>query len=139
MHNIMKTKRRKLYQEKKGEDRGAKEKQLKRKIEVGDRVKILTKKFGKAYAEGLPTFTFGYVRGKKGDLFDVLWDAGDAMMAHRRHLSFHDENDEQDEDEPKFNGKITKEIILPVLLVGTTLLPSKIDNESNWPRSGRQE
>ena len=59
----------------------------KKKIEVGGRVKIKTLAFGKRYAAGLPEFTYGLVRGKKGDMYDVLWDAGDSMQTHKRHLT----------------------------------------------------
>ncbi len=64
-------------------------KQKKSKIEVGNRVKIKTTAFGKGYAEGKPEFTYGFVRKRKGDLYDVEWDAGDFMLTHKRHLSAH--------------------------------------------------
>jgi hypothetical protein len=82
--------------------------QPKKKIDVGDRVKIKALKFGKAYAEGLPTFTYGNVKGKKGDLFEVLWDAGDTMLTHKRHLIYQLGYEVEDEEEPAFNGKINK-------------------------------
>jgi hypothetical protein len=44
----------------------------KKRIDVGDRVKIKTRAFGSIYAKGKPKFTYGHVRQKKGDLYDVL-------------------------------------------------------------------
>jgi hypothetical protein len=108
--------------------------QPKKKIDVGDRVKIRTLKFGKAYAEGLPKFTYGYVKGKKGDLFEVLWDAGDTMMTHKRHLIYQMGDGVVDEEEPVFNGKINKNTILPILSVGTALSPETNQSETSWPK-----
>ena len=76
LKNILGTKRRKVFKD--GVSKGNDEKTTKKRIDVGDRVKIQTKKFGKAYAVGLPTYTYGYVREKNGDLYEVIWDAGDA-------------------------------------------------------------
>jgi len=104
------------------------------KIDLGDRVKIKTKAFGKGYAEGRPSFTYGYVRGKKGDLYDVEWDAGDSMMTHKRHLSKHISDSEGEDDEPKFNGRITKDTILPILSVGTALSQPNPTGKDSWPR-----
>jgi hypothetical protein len=99
------------------------------KIDVGDRVKIKTLKFGKAYAVGLPTFTYGYVKGKKSDRFEVLWDAGDTMMTHKRHLIYQSGDGVENEDEPKFNGKINKDTILPILSVGTAYFVTRSESE----------
>ena len=132
--NIVGTKRRKIFRE--GETNSSDKRTTKRRIDVGDRVKIQTKKFGKAYAVGLPIYTYGYVREKKGDLYEVIWDAGDVMKAHKRHLIYQGENENEDdvESEPKYNGKITKETILPILSVGTALSPQSGKETSNWPR-----
>jgi hypothetical protein len=43
------------------------------------------------------------------------------MKAHKRHLTYQDENEDENKSEPKFNGKITKETILQILSVGTAL------------------
>jgi hypothetical protein len=60
LKNILGTKRRKVFKD--VESKGHDEKTTKKRIDVGDRVKILTKKFGKGYAVGLPPWTYGYVR-----------------------------------------------------------------------------
>jgi hypothetical protein len=78
LKNILGTKRRKIFKE--AESKDDQVKAIQKKIDVGDRVKIQTKKFGKAYAVGLPTWTYGYVREKKGDLYEVMWDAGDGKL-----------------------------------------------------------
>ncbi len=89
---------------------------------MGGRVKIKTLAFGKGYAAGLPEFTYGLVRGKKGDLYDVLWDAGDSMQTHKRHLTAEDsENDSVEESEPLYYSKMNEETILPILSVGAAL------------------
>ena len=98
LKNILGAKRRRTFKDAEATDNH--EKTTKRKIDVGDRVKIQTKKFGKAYAVGLPMYTYGYVREKKGDLYEVIWDAGDVMTAHKRHLTYQDENDDETENEP---------------------------------------
>jgi len=114
--------------------RQANAKRQKIKIDIGDRVKIKTKAFGKGYAVGKPTFTYGYVRAKKGDLYDVEWDAGDSMLTHKRHLSIHDSESEDENNEPKFNGRMSKETLLPILSVGTALSQPNPTGKDSWPR-----
>jgi hypothetical protein len=104
----------------------------KKKICVGDRVKIRTRAFGKGYANGKPKFTYGNVRKQKGDLFDVLWDAGDTMLTHKRHLVPHDS--ETEDEEPLFNSRLSKETILPILSVGAALSQPNPNGKDNWPR-----
>ena len=134
LKNILGNKRRRLFKE--DETKVNKDKKAKKKIDVGDRVKIQTKKFGKTYAVGMPTWTYGYVREMKGDLYEVIWNAGDIMKAHKRHLIYQDENENETESqsEPIYNGKTTKETILPILSVGTALSPGNEKETSNWPR-----
>jgi len=106
-----------------------------KKVDIGDRVKIKTRAFGKGYAEGKPTYTYGYVKGKKGDLYDVLWDAGDTMLAHKRHISLHDSDTESDgELEPRLNSRISKETLLPILSVGAALSQTNAIGKDNWPK-----
>jgi hypothetical protein len=112
----------------------AKTKQVKRKIDIGDRVKIKTRKFGIAYAKGLPTFTYGSVRGKKGDLFDVLWDEGDEMTAHKRHLSLQESEDEHEGDDPRLDSKVSMETLLPILSVGASLSQPSSSGKDSWPK-----
>jgi hypothetical protein len=40
---------------------------------IGDKIKILSKKFGAAYAMGRENFTHGEVKGIKGKIYEVLW------------------------------------------------------------------
>ncbi len=56
-------------------------------IAVGDKVKILTKRFGTAYEKGRKKFTKGIMKGILGKVYEVLWD-GDAetMKSHITHL-----------------------------------------------------
>jgi hypothetical protein len=56
-------------------------------IAVGDKVKILTKRFGTAYEKDRKKFTKGIVKGILGNVCEVLWD-GDAetMKSHITHL-----------------------------------------------------
>jgi hypothetical protein len=110
----------------------AQPKAKKKKLGVGDRVKIRTRAFGKGYANGKPTFTYGRVRKQKGDLFDVLWDAGNSMLTHKRHLAPHDS--ETEDDEPLLNSRLSKETILPVLSVGAALSQPNPNGKDNWPR-----
>jgi hypothetical protein len=103
-----------------------------KKVEVGSRVKIKTSAFGKAYAEGLPEYTYGIVRVKKGDVFNVLWDAGDSMNTHKRHLIVVDDGEDSDgEDEPLYRSKLTKETILPILSVGAALSQPNPNGKGN--------
>ncbi len=41
-------------------------------ISIGDKVKILSKRFGAAYAKGQDKFTHGVVKGIKGKVYEVL-------------------------------------------------------------------
>ncbi len=43
-------------------------------IAVGDKVKILTKRFGTAYEKDRKKFTKGFVKGILGNIYEVLWD-----------------------------------------------------------------
>jgi hypothetical protein len=97
-------------------------------------VKIKTKAFGKGYAEGKPAFTYGFVRKRKGDLYDVEWDAGDSMLTHERHLSAHHSESEDDENEPRLNSRISRETLLPILSVGTALSQPNPTGKDSWPR-----
>jgi hypothetical protein len=107
----------------------------KKRIDVGDRVKIKTRAFGSGYAKGKPKFTYGHVKQKKGDLYDVLWDAGDSMVAHKRHLEAHESDSEEDEnEEPRYNGRLDKETILPILSVGSQLSQPNPDGKDSWPK-----
>jgi hypothetical protein len=109
--------------------------QKRKKIEIGDRVKIKTRSFGISYARGRPKFTYGQVIQKKGDLYDVVWDAGDTMLTHKRHLTPHDsESEKEDENEPRYNSRLSKETILPILSVGAELSQPNPIGKDSWPR-----
>ncbi len=117
------------------QDKGAPKKK-KTEVGVGGRVKIKTSAFGKGYyAEGLPEYTYGPVRGKKGDVFDALWDAGDSMNTHKRHLMVENVGeDSEEDDEPIYRSKLTKETILPILSVGAALSQPNPNGKDNWPK-----
>jgi hypothetical protein len=92
-----------------------------------------TKAFGVGYAKGRPTFTYGYVKNKKGDLYDVLWDAGYTMATHKRHLTPHDSDTDEEED-PRYNSRISKDTILPILAVGSQLSQPNPVGKDSWPK-----
>ena len=152
--NILQQKRRKRegisesggVLEKNGTTRRKKEEPINRnkrnkkgRIEINDRVKIRTSKFGIGYAKGRPEFTYGRVLKINGKLYDVLWEVEeeDAMMtAHVRHLIFQSNLGEvkENEEEPKLFSKMTKETILPILSVGEALSQSNDDQKESWPK-----
>jgi hypothetical protein len=54
-------------------------------IGIGDKVKILTKRFGAAYEKGRKKFTKGIVKGIVGRVYEVLalgWRLRDNEIAH---------------------------------------------------------
>ncbi len=52
-------------------------------IAVGDKVRILTKRFGPAYEKGRKRFTKGIVQGIVGKVYEVLWDGdSESMKSH---------------------------------------------------------
>ncbi len=56
-------------------------------ILIGDKVKILSKRFGAAYAKGRDKLTHGVVKGIKGKIYEVLWKGdSETMKTHVTHL-----------------------------------------------------
>jgi hypothetical protein len=56
-------------------------------ISIGDKVKILSTRFGAAYAKGRDKFTHGVVKGIKGKVYEVLWKGdSETMKSHVTHL-----------------------------------------------------
>ena len=56
-------------------------------ISVGDEVKILSTRFGAAYAKGRDKFIHGQVMGIKGKIYEVLWKGDtETMKSHVTHL-----------------------------------------------------
>ncbi len=56
-------------------------------ITIGDKVKILTSRFGASYAKGRDTFIRGVVKGIKGKVYEVLWKGDtETMKSHVTHL-----------------------------------------------------
>ncbi len=52
------------------------------------------------------------------------------MVAHKRHLTSHD-SDTEDDEEPRYNSRISKDTILPILAVGSQLSqPSPVGKDS---------
>jgi hypothetical protein len=57
-------------------------------ITVGDKVKILTKRFGSVYEKGRKKFTKGVVKNIIGKVYEVLWDEdSETMKSHSTHLN----------------------------------------------------
>ena len=56
------------------------------------------------------------------------------MLTHKRHLSTHDSESEDEDDGPKLNSRITKETILPILSVGSALSQPNPTGKDSWPR-----
>jgi hypothetical protein len=55
-------------------------------ITIGDKVKILSKRFGAAYAKGRDKFIHGEVKGIKGKIYEVLWKGDtETMKSHVTH------------------------------------------------------
>ncbi len=62
-------------------------------ILIGDKVKILSKRFSAAYAKGPDKFTQGVVKGIKGKVYEVLWKGdSETMKTHVAHAP--QENDQ---------------------------------------------
>ncbi len=58
-----------------------------KKIAVGDKVKILTKRFETAYEKGRKKFTKGIVKGILGKVYEMLWDGDvETNKSHITHL-----------------------------------------------------
>ena len=119
---------------------------LKRKaeIQIGDKVKIKTLRFGKKYAKGRPEYTRGEVVSMKGKKAMVLYEGGDETYpTDLGHLM-------KDEDENRtssdnvvatvcYKGKWYKKSqtfysIMATLEVGCALKRSEEDDEANWPK-----
>jgi hypothetical protein len=57
------------------------------------------------------------------------------MVAHKRHLEVHDsESDKDENEEPRYNGRLDKETILPILSVGAQLSQPNSDGKDSWPK-----
>ncbi len=57
-------------------------------IAVGDKVKILTTRFGSVYEKGKKKFTKGIVKSIIGKVYEVLWDGdSETMKSHITHLN----------------------------------------------------
>jgi hypothetical protein len=55
---------------------------------VLDRVKIKTTRFGKSFAKGKPTYTFGTIMKIKGKVCDVQWDDSEGVDLMKSHTDF---------------------------------------------------
>jgi hypothetical protein len=108
----------------------------KREIQINDKVKIKTAKFGIAYARGRPEFTFGKVLKINGKQYDVLWEDGIAMKTHVRHLIYQSGffKKKRNDEEPRLFDKINRETILPILSVGEALSQPADDSKGSWPK-----
>ncbi len=62
-----------------------------KRFKVLDRVKIKTTRFGKTFAKGLPTYTFGTTMKIKGKVCDVQWDDSEGVDLMKSHTDFLEE------------------------------------------------
>ena len=114
-------------------------------LESGDRVKIKTFRFGKAYAKGRPVFTYGnIVSTQGGKVIDVRWDndEGDGEVMKTKlsdlqrvtpviNIVSHILKDVKESG----GWPIRKvEAMFPVLEVGSQLTESDLNANGNWPR-----
>ena len=107
-----------------------------------DRVKILTSRFGRAYANDKPKYTEGIVRKRVGQMVDVLWDGTSDGLTMRSHKSqvkkigtalpvFCDLSTPMTQMVWPYK---TVHTMLPVLEVGSCLSSSDINSGGNWPK-----
>jgi hypothetical protein len=114
-------------------------------LKADDRVKILTKCFGKEYAIGQPKYTYGkVVKLNKGKIVDVRWDnvdggAGqrmDARLSQLKRVNPIMTIIKRISDKIKANLWPFKSAatMLPVLEVGSALAESDPNANGNWPK-----
>jgi hypothetical protein len=130
-------------------------------IELGDKVKILTKRFGAAYEKGRKKFTKGIVKGIVGRVYEVLWDGdSETMKSHITHLDklIKEANpvgpmvaalvnkkievielevaleDVRRQIEGWFKSSTSLACILPILEVNAQLHGIANDEPGNWPK-----
>ena len=130
-------------------------------IMIGDKVKILSRKFGAAYAMGREKFTHGEVKDIKGNVCEVLWkgdskttkshvtnlrrmikEADSATPANVMMLNDKIESIEKDiamEDirrqiEGWFKTSTSLACVLPVLEVHAQIHEAAHDEPGNWPK-----
>jgi hypothetical protein len=130
-------------------------------IELGDKVKILTKRFGAAYEKGRKKVTKGIVKGIVGRVYEVLWDGdSETMKSHITHLDklIKEANpvgpmvaalvnkkievielevaleDVRRQIEGWFKSSTSLACILPILEVNAQLHGIANDEPGNWPK-----
>jgi hypothetical protein len=113
-------------------------------LEAGDRVKIKTFRFGKAYARGRPMFTYGYIVSMDGGkVIDVKWDndEGDGEVMKTKLSDLQRVSPVLKivstilKDAKESGWPIRKvEAMFPVLEVGSQLTESDLNESGNWPR-----
>ncbi len=130
-------------------------------IAVGNKVKILTKRFGSVYEKGRKKFMKGIVKGIVGKVYEVMWDGdSETMKSHITHLNklVKEANparkmvaalvnkriveielkakleDVRRQIEGWFKSKISLACILPILEVHAQLNGLANDEPGNWPR-----
>jgi hypothetical protein len=138
-----------------------KEKSEAANIMIGDNVRILSRKFGAAYAKERGKFTQGEVKGIRGKIYEVLWKGDtETTKSHvtnlRRMIMEADsmtpenvlilnetinkiEKDIEIEDTQRmlegwFNTATSLACILPILEVNAQLRGIANDDPGNWPK-----
>jgi hypothetical protein len=119
-------------------------KDLKRKaeIQIGDRVRIKTMKFGKQYAKGRPLYIKGKVVSIKGKKAGVIYDGEEESYdTDKGYLDkmFDDSDDGDVCATVCYKGNWYKKTqtfytIMATLEVGSALKRSEEDEEANWPK-----
>jgi hypothetical protein len=123
----------------------AKESKAAKKFKVLDRVKIKTTRFGKTFAKGMPTCTFGTIMKIKGKVCDVQWDDSEGVNLMKSHTDFLEKAEDGKEgnalmamyllDESWYCDKANSiRNILPVLEVGTAFTPADGTGTTTLPK-----
>jgi len=113
-------------------------------IQIGNKVKIKTIQFGKAYAVGRPEYTEGKVVAIKGKKAGVVYEGGeeiyDTYVSRLEKIMDDDEpNEENVVATISYNGKWYRRsqtfyTIMATLEVGSALKRSEESEEATWPR-----
>jgi hypothetical protein len=114
-------------------------------LKEGDRVKILTSRFGARYAEGRAKFTYGnIVSCKDGKVADVLWDGEggyepeifESRLWHLQRASPVLNIVQRTLNKAIGNKWPLKnvEAMFPILEVGSQLTETVLNSNGNWPK-----
>ena len=124
--------------------RSSRDKKRKAEIQVGDKVRIKTSRFGKAYAKGKPQYTVGKVITIRGKKAGVRYNGGKEIYdTYLSHLDNQFEDDDPDQDNVVatvcYKGKWFRKsqtfyTIMATLEVNSALKRSEESEETSWPK-----